>query len=62
MTIKLILNIIITILLIINLGVLIAGIYLDNETLIYIGLFSSLFIYGKSLLIRVLMEDNDERI
>lgn len=58
MTIKLIINIIITILLIINLGVLIAGIYLDNETLIYIGLFSSLFIYGIPKLIGGKYETN----
>lgn len=50
----LIVNIIITVLLVIGLGVLITGCYLDNELLVHIGLFGALFVYSISLLIRTI--------
>ena len=54
----LIFNIIVTILLAVGLGIIITGSYLDNEALVHIGLFSSLFVFGVSGLVRMWSDDN----
>lgn len=54
----LIFNIIVTVLLAIGVGVIITGAYLDNETLVHIGLFGSLFVYGITFLVRSWSDGN----
>lgn len=54
----LIFNIIVTALLFIGLGIIITGSVLDNELLVYIGLFGTMLVYGITLLVRMWSDDN----
>lgn len=55
----LIFNIIVTVLLVSGLGIIITGSVLNNEPLVHIGLFGSLFVYSITLLVRM-WSDYDE--